>query len=88
MNPASLSSGPHCQRPLQFNPFFAAADDYAEVLRRGLESSRRQKGETDEETLAHLLAFSVHLENTGKPDEARQLLEQYNRFNPKTEDRR
>jgi hypothetical protein len=28
-----LSPFPHCQHTLQFNPFFAAADDYAEVLR-------------------------------------------------------
>ena len=40
-----LSHCPHCQHPLQFNPFFAAADDCAEVLRRGLEQSRRARGE-------------------------------------------
>ena len=32
-----------CQHPLQFNPFFAAADDYAEILRHGMEQSRREK---------------------------------------------
>ncbi len=33
---AFLSPCPHCQHPLQFNPFFSAAEDYADVLRRGL----------------------------------------------------
>ena len=55
------------QHPLQFNPFFSAAEDYAEVLRRGLEFSRREKGADHAETLAHLLALAVHLENAGKP---------------------
>jgi hypothetical protein len=32
------------QHPLQFNPFCAIVDDSAEVLRRGLEQSRREKG--------------------------------------------
>jgi hypothetical protein len=61
---------PHCQHPLQFNPFFAAAEDYADVRRHGLEFSRRKKGPDHEETLAHLVALTVHLENAGKPDEA------------------
>jgi hypothetical protein len=46
---------PHSQHPLQFNPFIAAADDYAEVLRSGLEQSRREKGADHEETLAQLV---------------------------------
>ena len=37
--------GRSSHRSLQFNPFFAGADDYAEVLRRGLEQSRREKGD-------------------------------------------
>jgi hypothetical protein len=45
---------PHCQHSLQFKPFFAAAEDYAEILRRGLEQSRREKGADHEEMLAHL----------------------------------
>jgi len=50
------------EKALQFNPFFAAAEDYAEVLRRGLEQSRREKGDDHEETLANLAALAVHLE--------------------------
>jgi len=50
---------PHCQHPLQFNRFFAAAADYAKVLRRGLEQSRRDKGADHEETLAHLAALAA-----------------------------
>ena len=53
------SACPHCQHPLQFNPFFAAAEDYAEVLSRGLEQSRREKGADHEETLAHLAALAA-----------------------------
>jgi len=41
-----LSPCPYCQHPLQFNPFFAAADDYAEILRHGLEQSRRDEATT------------------------------------------
>jgi hypothetical protein len=32
--------------------------------------SRREKGTDHEETLAHLTALVVHLENADKPDEA------------------
>jgi hypothetical protein len=39
-----LSACPHCQYPLQFNPFFAAADDNVEILRRGLQQSGSEKG--------------------------------------------
>jgi hypothetical protein len=67
---AFLSSCPHCQHPLKFNPFFSAAEDYADVLRRGLEYSRREKGPDHEEILAHLTAMAVHLAANGKPDEA------------------
>jgi hypothetical protein len=69
-DPSLLSACPHCQHSLRFNPFFAAAEDSAEVLRRGLEYSRREKGADHEETLAHLAALAVHLENSGKPEEA------------------
>ena len=60
----------HCHHPLQFNPFFSATDDYADVLRRGLELSRREKGYDHEETLAHLAALAAHLTLEGKADEA------------------
>ena len=66
----TLDSCPHCQHPLQFNPFFAAADDYSEILRRSLDQSRREKGADHEETLAHLAALAVHLEKMGKSAEA------------------
>ena len=65
-----LSACPHCQHPLRFNPFYAAAEDYADVLHLVLEYSRREKGADHEETLAHLLALAVHLENAGKTEEA------------------
>lgn len=49
-NPKSSPPGSHCQHPLQFNPFFAAADDYAEVLHAGERKKaeggcRREKGD-------------------------------------------
>ena len=69
-DPRLLSACPHCQHPLQFNPFFAAADDYAEVLRRGLDQSRCEKGADHEETLAYLAALAVHLESIGKSAKA------------------
>jgi len=65
-----LSSCPHCGKPLKFNPFFVAPEKYVDTLRRGLEHSRREKGPYHEETLAHLEALVVNLENTGKADEA------------------
>lgn len=61
-----------------FNPFFAAADDYAEVLRRGLEQSRRDKG--DMQTLAHLAALALHLEKMGNSAEARAIAEERDRL--------
>ena len=45
----------------------------ADVLRRGLAFSRREKGADHEETLAHLAALAVHLENAGKHTEAAEL---------------
>lgn len=54
-----LSACPHCQHPLQLNPFFAAAADYAEIIRHGFEQSRREKGADHEETLAHLAALAA-----------------------------
>lgn len=61
---------PRCRYPLPFNPFFASADDYAEILRHGLEQSCREKGADHEETLTHLAALAVHLDSIGKPTEA------------------
>ncbi|MBI5387289.1 MAG: hypothetical protein HZA90_21690 [Verrucomicrobia bacterium] len=75
-----LSTCPHCQHPLQFNPFFAAADNYAEILRRGLEQSRREKGADHEETLAHLAALAAHYEHLGQPEAARPFAEEHARL--------
>jgi hypothetical protein len=75
-----FSACPHCQHPLRFNPFFAAADDYAEVLRRGLEQSRREKGADHEETLAHLAALAAHFEQLGQPEAARPFAEEHARL--------
>ncbi len=78
---AFLSPCPHCQHPLQFNPFFAADDDYYEkVLRRGLELSRREKGADHEETLAHLAALAAHFEQMGQPEPARPFAEEHARL--------
>ena len=72
--PGLLSQCPNCRRRLLFNPFFAADDTYyTQVLRRGLERSRREKGDDHEETLAHLAALAVNLEEQGKPEEAAEL---------------
>ena len=65
-----LSPCPHCQHPLHFKRHFTAAEDYAEMLLRGLEFSRREKSYDHEETLAHLVALTVHLKNSGNMDEA------------------
>lgn len=78
--PGLLFLRPHCQHPLQFNPFFAAADDYAEVLRRGLEQSRREKGDGHEETLAHLAALAAHFGQLGQPEAAQPFAEEHARL--------
>ena len=79
-DPRLLSACPHCQHPLQFNPFFAAADNYAEILRHGLEQSRREKGDDHEETLAHLAALAAHYEQLGQPEAARPFAEEHARL--------
>jgi hypothetical protein len=81
-----LSVCPHCQHPLRFNPFFAAADDYAEVLRRGLEFSRREKGADHAETLAHLAALAAHYEHLGQPEAARPFAEEHARLKERIKD--
>jgi WD40 repeat protein len=45
-------------------------EGYEQLLRRGLEFTRREKGNAHEETLAHLSALAAHLERMGKSDEA------------------
>ena len=70
----------HCQHPLQFNPVFAAGEDYAEVLRRGLEQSRCEKGDDHDETLAHLAALAAHFEQLGQPEAARPFAAERNRL--------
>jgi len=65
-----LSACPHCTRPLQFNPFFAAAGDYADVLRRGLEWLRRHGKAESKDALGHLKALAAHFASTGRHDEA------------------
>jgi len=61
-------------------PFFAAEDDYGGVLRRGLEQSRREKGEDHEETLAHLAALAAHFDQIGQPEAARPFAEEHARL--------
>ena len=76
----SLSACPRCQQRLQFNPFFAATDDYAEVLRSGLEHSRREKGADHQETLAHVAGLASHYEQLGQPETARPFAEEHARL--------
>jgi hypothetical protein len=71
---------PHCQHPLKFSLFFAAVDDYAEILRRGLEQSRREKGDDHEEPLAHPAALAVVFEQMGQPEAARPFTEEHARL--------
>ncbi len=80
VDPRLLSACQYCQHPLQLNPFFAAADDYAEILRRGLEQSRREKGSDHEETLAHLAALAAHFEQLGQAEVARPFIEEHARL--------
>ena len=42
VDPRWRSVCPHREYPQQFNPLFATAEDYAEILRHGLEHSRRE----------------------------------------------
>jgi len=65
-----LSACPRCARAIQFNPFFAAAGDYADVLRRGLESLRCQEKAESRDALGHLKALAAQLAATGHHDEA------------------
>lgn len=60
-------------RDLDFSPdvlLDTSDEGYEQLLRRGLEYSRRERGADHEETMAHLMALAVHLENEGKPAEA------------------
>ena len=47
-------------------------EGYEQLLRRGLEFTRRVKGNDHEESLAHLSALVVHLEKMGKAGEVAQ----------------
>lgn len=51
-------------------------EGYEQLLRRGLDISRREKGNDHAETLAHLAALTVHLEKMGKATEARAFAEE------------
>jgi len=48
---------------------FSDVEDYADVLHRGLESTRPKRG-SRRETLAHLAALAIHLKKEGKHAEA------------------
>ncbi len=76
-----LSQCPHCQHPLQFNPFIVDASDEAHEasLRRGLAHCRQTPGD-DASTLGHLAALAVHLEKMGKSAEARAFAEERDQF--------
>ena len=67
--PRLLTSCPHCSSSLKFSPFFAAADDYANVLRRGLESLRSHGKAESQDALGHLKALAAHLASIGQGDQ-------------------
>jgi WD40 repeat protein len=58
-------------------------EGYEQLLRRGLEFTRREKGDDHEETLAHLDALAVHLQNMGKSAEARQFAQERDQLTSK-----
>jgi WD40 repeat protein len=58
-------------------------DSYQQLLRRGLEFSRREKGNKHEETLAHLIALASHLERMGNPAEAGELQRECDTLTPR-----
>ena len=70
-DPRLLSACPHCQHPLQFNPFIVDTSDeaYEASLRRGLAHCRQTPGD-DDSTLGHLAALAVHLKKMSKSAEA------------------
>jgi len=71
VDPRWRSVCPHREYPQQFNPLFATAEDYAEILRHGLEHSRHEKDADHRETLAHLVALAAHYEQLGQSEAAR-----------------
>ena len=70
-------SGSHASVTWTENEGPSTSDEgYKQLLRRGLEFTRREKGDDHDETLAHLTALAVHLHSMGKLDEARQVAEE------------
>jgi len=63
-----LSHCPHCQHPLKFNPFCAAADDYATVVPLQLGTFPGANG--DMETLAKLAAVAASNDQRPEPGES------------------
>ena len=53
-----------------------SGEGHEQLHRRGLEFTRREKGYDHEETLSHLDALAVHLENMGKSDDARHFAQE------------
>jgi hypothetical protein len=80
-DPRLLSACPHCQHPVQFNPFIVDRSDEAHeaLLRRGLAHCRQTPGD-DASTLGHLAALAVHLEKMGKSAEAKAFVEERDRL--------
>jgi hypothetical protein len=62
-------------------------DDYAEVLRRGLEHCRREKGSDHEETLAHVTVLATHFEQMGQSETARPFAEEHARLTARIAER-
>ena len=51
-----------------------------EILRRGLEQSRRVKEVDHEETLAHLAALAAHYDHLAQPEAAHPFAEEHARI--------
>ncbi|MBU1699645.1 MAG: DUF4062 domain-containing protein [Candidatus Eisenbacteria bacterium] len=53
---------------------------HEQLLRRGLDFSRREKGPEDEETAGHLAALAAHFERAGQPAAAHPFAEEHARL--------
>jgi Ftsk gamma domain/WD domain, G-beta repeat len=69
-------------RNLAVGPPLSVAVDSSDAaheaaLRRGLDHCRQAKGADPSDTLSHLIALAVHLENSGRTDDARALRKEH-----------
>ena len=76
-----IESGPDLQPD-------TSAEGYEQLLRRGLEFSRREKGPDHAETLAHLVALAAHFEQLGQPESARPYAQEHARLTAQSAQRK